>query len=151
LKASCSTRPTLTYTLQTQEWQNRFRIEFNNGFYSDDDIVDVFTQRLIVPFNIYKNFSSLAGEYDWTRHRPTFGSPQDRRWMVNLFERFGSYCNGYLNEARVRATCRASERLSFNFAEQWNRFVLGETTDPFGKPLPEGSGNFSVVVLRRVA
>jgi hypothetical protein len=133
------------HSLQTQEWQNTFRIEFNNGSYSDDDIVDVFTQRLLAPFNIYKKISIPAGEYHWTRHQVTYGSPQDRRWMVNFYERFGTYYNGDLNEARVRATYRASERLSFNFAEQWNRFRLGATTDPLGVPLPIGSGNFSVV------
>jgi hypothetical protein len=35
--------------------------------------------------------------------------------------------------------------LSFNFAEQWNRFRLGATSDPAGNPLPPGSGAFSVV------
>jgi hypothetical protein len=137
--------PDTHHTLQTQEWQNTFRIDFNNGSYSDDDIVDVFTQRLIIPFNLYKNVSIPVGEYHWTRHQLTYGSPQDRRLTVNLFERFGSYYNGHLNEARVHATYRASERLSFNFAEQWNRFALGATTDPAGNPLPVGSGNFSVV------
>ena len=137
--------PFTNHLLQTQEWQNTFRIEFNNGSYSDDDIVDVFTQRLLTPFNIYKNVSIPAGEYHWARHQVTYGSPQDRRLMVNFFERFGTYYNGDLNEARVRATYRASERLSFNFAEQWNRFRLGVTTDPSGNPLPAGSGDFSVV------
>jgi len=64
---------------------------------------------------------------------------------LNFFERFGNYYNGHLNEARVRATYRASERLSFNFAEQWNRFRLGATSDPAGNPLPLESGDFSVV------
>jgi hypothetical protein len=137
--------PFTNHLLQTQEWQNTFRIEFNNGSYSDDDIVDVFTQRLLTPFNIYKNVSVPPGEYHWTRHQLTYGSPQDRRLMVNFFERFGTYYNGDLNEARVRGTYRASERLSFNLAEQWNRFRLGATTDPSGNPLPAGSGNFSVV------
>jgi hypothetical protein len=137
--------PFTNHLLQTQEWQNTFRIEFNNGSYSDDDIVDVFTQRLLTPFNIYKNVSIPPGEYHWTRHQLTYGSPQDRRLMVNFFERFGTYYNGDLNEARVRGTYRASERLSFNLAEQWNRFRLGATTDPSGNPLPAGSGNFSVV------
>src|SRR6266700_2705654 len=41
--------------LQTQEWQGTFRAEFNNGSYTDDDIVNVFTQKLTEPFNIYKN------------------------------------------------------------------------------------------------
>lgn len=138
--------PDTHHVLQTQEWQNTFRIEFHNGSYSDDDIVDVFTQRLITPFNIYKNVSIPVGEYHWTRHQLTYGSPQDRRLTINIFERFGSYYSGHLNEARVRATYRASERLSFNFAEQWNHFRLGTTTDPSGTTvLPASAGDFSVV------
>ena len=54
--------------------------------------------------------------------------------MVSFFERFGTYYDGRLNEARIRSTYRSSERLSFNFAEQWNRFRL-----------PVDGGNFSVV------
>src|SRR5213592_1585076 len=42
-------------SVQTQEWQATFRANFHNGSYTDDDIVDVFTQRLTTPFNIYKN------------------------------------------------------------------------------------------------
>ena len=41
---------------------------------------------------------------------------------MSFFERFGTYYNGRLNEARVRGTYRANERLSFSLAEQWNRF-----------------------------
>jgi hypothetical protein len=126
--------PDTHHVLQTQEWQGTFRLDFNNGSYSDDDIVDVFTQRLITPFNIYKNIFIPVGEYHWTRHQLTYGSPQNRRLTVNFYERFGTYYNGRLNEARVRATYRANERLSFSFAEQWNRFRL-----------PLTGGNFSVV------
>jgi hypothetical protein len=137
--------PDTNHVLQTQEWQNTFRIQFNNGAYSDDDIVDVFTQRLITPFNIYKNIFIPVGEYHWTRHQFTYGSPQDRRLMVSFFERFGTYYDGHLNEARVRANYRANERLSFSFAEQWNRFRLGLVTDPAGNLLPSSAANFSVV------
>src|SRR5437764_1231119 len=137
--------PDTRHVLQTQEWQNTFRIDFNNGSYSDDDIVDVFTQRLITPFNIYKNIFIPVDEYHWTRHQLTYGSPQDRRLMVSFFERFGTYYNGHLNEARVRATYRANERWSFNFAEQWNRFKLGIVTGPAGAVLPAAAGDFSVV------
>jgi Domain of unknown function (DUF5916)/Carbohydrate family 9 binding domain-like len=137
--------PDVNSVLQTQEWQNTFRIEFNNGAYSDDDIVDVFTQRLTTPFNIYKNVFIPVGEYHWTRHQLTYGSSQERKLMVNFFERFGSYYDGHLNEARVRATYRTNERLSFSFAEQWNRFRLNVVTDPSGNALPQGVGNFSVV------
>ena len=127
--------PDTHHVLQTQEWQGTFRIDFHNGAYSDDDLVDYFIQRLMTPFNIYKNVFMPAGEYHWDRHQFTYGSPQNRRLMMNFFERFGSYYNGHLNEARVRATYRANERLSFSFSEEWDRFRL---------PVP--GGDFSVVV-----
>jgi hypothetical protein len=95
----------------------------------------VFTQRITEPFNIYKNVFIPNGLYHWTRHQFTYGSPQNRRLQVRLFERFGTYYNGHLNEARVRGDYRTQKRLSFSFSEQWNRFRLA---------LPGGS--FSVVV-----
>jgi hypothetical protein len=127
--------PDTLHVLQTQEWQGTFRIDFNNGSYSDDDIADVVTQRLIEPFNIYKSVFIPVGEYHWTRHQLTYGTSQARRLIMSFFERFGTYYDGHLNEARVRATYRANQRLSFAFAEQWNRFRL---------PGPEG--DFSVLV-----
>ena len=127
--------PDTHHVLQTQEWQGTTRILFNNGSYTDDDIVDVFTQLLTTPFNVYKDVFIPVGDYHWTRHQITYGSPQDRRLMVGFYERFGSYYNGHLNEARIRASYRANERLSFNFSEQWNRFRL-----------PVAGGDFSVLV-----
>jgi hypothetical protein len=126
--------PDAHHVLQTQEWQGTFRIDFHNGAYSDDDLVDIFIQRLATPFNIYKNVFIPAGEYHWDRHQLTYGSSQNSRFMMNFFERFGSYYNGHLNEVRIRSTYRASERLSFDFSEQWNRFRL-----------PISGGEFSVV------
>ena len=120
--------------VQTQEWQATFRANFHNGSYTDDDIVDVFAQRLTEPFNIYKNVFIPVGVYNWTRHQLTYGSAEDRKWTVRFFERFGGYYNGRLNELRVRASYRPSERLAFSFSEQWNRFRL-----------PLNNGNFSVV------
>jgi hypothetical protein len=46
---------------QTQEWQTTFRADFHNGSYTDDDIVDVFAQRLTTPFNIYKSVNIPVG------------------------------------------------------------------------------------------
>jgi len=120
--------------LQTQEWQTTFRAEFHSGAYTDDDIVDVFTQRIVTPFNIYKSVVIPSGLYHWTRHQLTYGTAQDRRWVLRFFERFGTYYNGHLNEARIRASYRPSERLSFDFSQQWDRFRL-----------PVTGGDFSVV------
>jgi hypothetical protein len=127
-------KPDTHHVVQTQEWQTTFRADFHNGSYTDDDIVDVVAQRLTTPFNIYKNVNVPVGVYNWTQHQVTYGSPQDRRLMVQFFERFGSYYNGRLNEFRVRATYRPNQRLSFSAAPQWNRFRL-----------PLANGNFSVV------
>jgi uncharacterized protein DUF5916/cellulose/xylan binding protein with CBM9 domain len=121
--------------VSTQEWQNTFRAEFNNGGYTDDDIVDVFTQRITTPFHIYKNVFIPNGLYHFTRHQLTYGSAQDRRFTYNFFERFGSYYGGTLNEFRVRANYRPTAKFSISASETWDRFRL---------PLP--NGNFSVVL-----
>jgi len=126
--------PDTHHVVQTQEWQATVRAMFNNGSYTDNDIVDVFAQRLTEPFNIYKNVFIPVGVYNWTRHQLTYGTAQDKRLTVRFFERFGGYYNGHLNEARIRATYRPSERLSFSLGPQWNRFRL---------PIPDG--NFSIV------
>lgn len=121
--------------VSTQEWQNTFRAELNNGGYTDDDIVDVFTQRITTPFHIYKNVFIPNGVYHFTRHQLTYGSGQDRRFTYNFFERFGGYYGGTLNEFRVRGNYRASPKFSISASETWDLFRL---------PVP--NGNFSVVL-----
>ena len=121
--------------VSTQEWQNTFRADFQNGAYSDDDIVDVFTQRISPPLHIYKNVFIPDGVYNFTRHQLTYGSGKDRRFTYNFFERFGGYYSGTLNEFRVQANYRATEKFSISASETWDRFRL---------PLP--NGNFSVVL-----
>jgi hypothetical protein len=81
--------------------------------------------------------------YNWARHQLTYGSSKERKATVSFYERFGGYYNGTLNEARVRATYRASERLGFSFSEQWNRFHL-DVTDGTAGAFPQPR-DFSVV------
>lgn len=119
--------------LQTQEWQTTFRAEFNNGAYTDDDIVNVFTQRLTEPFNIYKNVVIPPGIYHFARHQLTYGSGQDRRFTFNLFNRFGTYYDGHLIESSVRTNYRPNPRFSLATTARWNKFSLPE-------------GKFSVVL-----
>ena len=121
--------------VSTQEWQGTFRADFNNGAYTDDDIADVFTQRITTPFHIYKNVFIPNGLYHFARHQLTYGSGQDRRFTYNFFERFGGYYGGTLNEFRVRANYRRTAKFSISASATWDRFRL---------PLP--SGNFSVVL-----
>ena len=108
----------------TQEWQGTFRAEFNNGGYTDNDIADVFTQRLGTPLKIYQNIAIPAGVYHFARHQLTFYSAQDRRFTYNLFERFGGYYGGTLNEFRLGATYRPNAKFSISASQTWNRFRL---------------------------
>jgi len=121
--------------VSTQEWQGTFRAEFNNGAYSDDDIADVFTQRITTPFHIYKNVFIPNGLYHFTRHQLTYGSGQNHRFTYNFFERWGGYYAGTLNEFRVRVNYRPTAKFSISASETWDRFRL---------PLP--NRNFSVVL-----
>jgi len=121
--------------VSTQEWQGTFRAEFNNGAYTDNDIADVFSQRITAPFHIYKNVFIPNGLYHFARHQLTYGSGQDQRFTYNLFERFGGYYGGTLNEFRVRVNYRPTAKFSISASETWNRFQL---------PLP--NGNFSVML-----
>lgn len=121
--------------VSTQEWQGTFRAELNNGGYTDDDIADVFTQRITAPFHIYKSVFIPNGIYHFARHQFTYGSGQDRKLTYNFFERFGGYYGGSLNEFRVRANYRPTAKFSISASETWDRFRL---------PLP--NGNFSVVL-----
>ena len=121
--------------VSTQEWQGTFRAEFNNGAYTDEDIADVFTQRITTPFHIYKNVFIPNGLYHFARHQLTYGSGQDRRFTYSFFERFGGYYGGTLNEFRVRANYRPTAKFSLSASETWDRFRL-----------PLANGNFSVLL-----
>jgi hypothetical protein len=123
--------------VSTQEWQNTFRADFNNGAYTDDDIVDVFTQRITTatPLHIYKNVFIPNGLYHFARHQLTYGSGQDRRFTYSFFERFGGYYGGTLNEFRVRANYRPAAKFSISASQTWDRFRL-----------PLSNGSFSVVL-----
>jgi len=121
--------------VSTQEWQGTFRTEFNNGAYTDDDIADVFTQRITAPFHIYKSVFIPNGLYHFARHQLTYGSGQDRRFTYNFFERFGGYYGGTLNEFRVRANYRPTAKFSISASATWDRFRL-----------PLANGNFSVML-----
>jgi hypothetical protein len=112
--------------VQTQEWQGTFRAEFHSGAYTDDDIANVFTQRITTPLNIYKNIFIPNGLYHFARHQLTYGSRQDRRFTYHVFERFGGYYGGTLNEFRVRANYRPTAKFSISASQTWNRFRLPE-------------------------
>jgi hypothetical protein len=129
--------------VQTQEWQGTFRGEFNNGSYTDDDIADVFTQRITTPFHIYKNVFISPGLYHFARHQLTYGSGQDRRFTYNFFERFGGYYGGTLNEFRMRGNYRPTTKFSVSASETWDHFRLPLEHGRFSVLLASFQANYS--------
>ena len=129
--------------VSTQEWQGTFRADFNNGAYTDDDIADVFTQRINTPFHIYRNVFIPNGLYHFARHELTYGSRQDRRFTYNFFERFGGYYGGTLNEFRVQANYRPTAKFSISASETWDRFRLPLLNGNFSVVLASLQGNYS--------
>jgi hypothetical protein len=127
--------------VQTQEWQGTFRAEFHSGAYTDNDIADVFTQRISTPLNIYQNIFIPNGLYHFARHQLTYGSRQDRKFTYNFFERFGGYYGGSLNEFRVRADYRPTPKFSVSASQTWNRFRLPQ--GDFSVNLASLQGNYS--------
>jgi len=127
----------------TQEWLTSFYAELNNGGYTDDDIVNVFTQRITTPLHIYKNVFIPNGLYHFTRHQLTYGSRKDRRFTYNLVERFGGYYGGTLNEFRVRADYRPTAKFSISVSETWDRFRLPLPNGKFSVVLASLQGNYS--------
>lgn len=112
--------------LQTQEWQTTFRANFHNGAYTDDDLFDNFIQRLNSPFNIFKNVVIPAGIYHFDRHQFTYGTAAGKRMVVRLFERFGTYYNGRLNEFRTRVNYRPTTKISLAAVHTWDRFRFSQ-------------------------
>lgn len=116
--------PDTRHQSSSQETQGTFRAYFNNGSFTDDDVVHVLTQRLATPLNIYKQITIPAGVYRFTRHQLDFYSPQNRRFTYSLFDEFGGYYGGSLNDFRLQGTYRPNARISISASQEWNRFRL---------------------------
>ena len=127
--------PSTAGILQTREVQSTLRAEFESGAYTDNDVIDLNTQLLTQPFNIYKNVFIPVGEYHFLRHQIAFGTARDKRWIIRVRERFGRYYDGTLTSTKISTSYRASEHLYLSTDQEWDRFRL-----------PVAGGRFSVLV-----
>jgi len=101
-------------------------MSIHNGAYTDNDFFDNFIQRLNEPFNIFKNVVIPAGIYHFDRHQFTYGTDASKPLRVRLFERFGTYYNGRLNEFRTRVNYRPTTKISIAAVHEWDRFKFPE-------------------------
>ncbi|HKV25839.1 MAG TPA: DUF5916 domain-containing protein [Candidatus Acidoferrum sp.] len=135
--------PDTSGQVSTQEWQGTFRAELNNGGYTDDDIADVFTQRITTPLHIYKSVFIPSGLYHFSRHQLTYGSAQNRRFTYSFYERLGGYYGGTLNEFRIRSEYRPTKKFSLAASQTWDRFILPLPDGHFSVELASLQGNYS--------
>jgi len=135
--------PSTAGSVSTQEWQNSYRAYFDNGGYTDDDLVDVTTQRLAEPLHIYRNVFIPSGLYRFIRHQLSYGSGKDKPFTFEALERFGSYYDGSLNEVSLRANYRVSTRASASASATWDRFALPLLNGHFSVELASLQANYS--------
>ena len=129
--------------MQSEEVLSTFRATLNNGAYTDDDLVSVNTQRLIEPFNIYKNVFIPVGEYRYLRHQIAVGSPKDKKMIVEVREVFGGYYDGTLDSTHLAVSYRVSPRLLLDLAQDWNRFRLPQPGGHFMVSIGNLQANYS--------
>ena len=129
--------------VSTQQWVGIFRALFNNGAYSEDDIANLITQRIITPFHIYKNVYIRDGVYHFTRHQFSYSSGENQKLTYNAFERFGSYYSGTLNEVGMQLNYRPTPQFSISTGETWDRFRLPFLDGDFSVALADIQANYS--------
>lgn len=135
--------PTTEGNVSTQEWQNSYRAYFDNGGYTDNDLIDVTTQRLVNPFHIYRNVFIPPGLYRFDRHQLSYGSAKDAPITFEVLDRFGGYYDGSLNELSVRESYRANAKLSVFASVTWDHFTLPLPNGDFSVELASVQANYS--------
>jgi hypothetical protein len=120
-------------TLNEREYQYIFRGEWQNGAYTDDDIVDVFDENLTEPLQLTDTVSIPVGQYHFVRHQITFGSDPSRGLAFQVNFNFGDYYGGRRNRYAGRITWKPNEHVGITVVEDYN-----------ATRLPQGDFNLSL-------
>jgi hypothetical protein len=120
-------------TLNEREYQYTFRAEWQNGAYSDDDIVDVFDENLTAPLPLTEKVTIPLGLYHFVRHQVTFGTDPSRRLAFQVNFNFGDYYGGRRDRYVGRIFWKPNEHLGVTLIEDYNTVRL-----------PQGDFNLSL-------
>jgi hypothetical protein len=107
-------------TLNEREYQYTFRAEWQNGAYSDDDIVDVFDENLTEPLPLTDAVTIPVGLYHFARHQVTFGTDPSRRLALQVNFNFGGYYGGRRNRYVGRIFWKPNEHVGVTLIEDYN-------------------------------
>jgi len=124
-------------SLNEREYQYTFRAYWQNGAYSDDDIVDVFDENLTAPLELTDVVTLPIGLYHFARHQITFGTDPSRTVAFQANFNFGGYYGGHRNRYAGRLFLKPNEHVAVSFIEDYNVVRL-----------PQGDFDLSLVSAR---
>jgi hypothetical protein len=124
-------------SLNEREYQYTFRAYWQNGAYSDDDIVDVFDENLTAPLKLTDVVTLPIGLYHFARHQVTFGTDPSRTVAFQANFNFGGYYGGHRNRYVGRLFLKPNEHVAVSFIEDYNVVRL-----------PQGDFDLSLVSAR---
>jgi hypothetical protein len=120
-------------SLNEREYQYTFRAEWQNGAYTDDDLVDVFDENLTTPLQLTEKVTIPTGLYHFVRHQIAFGTDPSRPLAFQANFNFGGYYDGTRNRYVGRIFWKPSAHLAVTLIEDYNVVRL-----------PQGSFNLSL-------
>jgi hypothetical protein len=107
-------------TLHEREYQYTFRADWQNGAYTDDDIVDVFDENLTQPLQLTPAVAIPPGLYHFARHQVAFGTDPSRRLAFQANFNFGGYYDGKRDRYVGRVFWKPSEHVALTIIEDYN-------------------------------
>ena len=124
-------------SLSEREYQYTFRAEWQNGAYTDDDIVNVFDENLTTPLVLTDRVTIPTGLYHFVRHQITYGSNPSLPLSFQVNFNFGGYYGGRRDRYVGRIFWKPSEHVGLSVIEDYNVVRL-----------PQGDFNLSLFSAR---
>jgi hypothetical protein len=124
-------------TLNEREYQYTFRAEWQNGAYSDDDIVDTFDENLTQPLRLTDTVTIPVGLYHFVRHQIAVGTDPSRALAFQANCNFGDYYAGTRSSYTGRVFLKPSSHVALSLIENYNVVRL-----------PQGNFNLSLFSTR---
>lgn len=124
-------------SLHEREYQYTFRVEWQSGAYSDNDIVDTFDENLTEPLQLTDAVTIPVGQYHFARHQIAFGTDPTRSVAFQANLNFGGYYGGTRDRYVGRLFLKPNEHLAVSIIEDYNVVRL-----------PQGNFNLSLLSAR---
>ncbi len=120
-------------SLHGREYQYTFRANWQNGAYTDEDIVDTFDENLTEALELTDTVTIPVGRYHFVRHQVSFGTNPSRPFAFQANANWGGYYGGSRDRYTGRIFWKPSPHLSVAVIEEYDVVRL-----------PQGNFNLSL-------